>query len=116
MDRVPLVVDRDHDREGQRLGNPEEAQLAAERFAQGFEQPLPAFGVVGEFGASWNSAWSRSSVPSTGETSNERPSPRDPPGLRPLTTGSVGSAAIGLRSRSEPSGCFGSPTNADPSG
>ncbi len=50
MDRVPLVIDRNDDREGQGLGDPEQTQLAAERLAQGFEKPIPAFGVVGEFG------------------------------------------------------------------
>ena len=45
-----LVVDRDDDREDQVVGNPVDAQLAAERLAQVIDQPFPALVIAGESG------------------------------------------------------------------
>ena len=41
VDRVPLVVDRDHDREDQVVRDPIDPQPAADRVAEDADQPLP---------------------------------------------------------------------------
>ena len=112
VDRVPLVIDRNDDREGQRLGNPEETQLAAERLAQSFEKPVPAFGVVSEFGHRGTQRDVVRRPPSTGEKGNAHPSPGDPPGLRPIDHWLRRIGRYGLPTRRNRAVAVGSPTNA----